>query len=69
MCDNNYVDFEGDGCQTYHDAEWCTATGEYGPEWNTAEGHTFAAYPDPSTGLTALSCELCGCGIYYCSIF
>ena len=60
MCDNNYVSSTGNTCQHYHDKDWCTANGGYGTGWLRSYGK-FADWADPSTGLNALACKVCGC--------
>ena len=71
-CDNDFVDSEGRNCLDYIIKDWCTDVvnrghnGLYGDKWFAKNGpgnhgKGFDAYPDPKTGLTALSCDYCGC--------
>ena len=60
MCDNNFVSATGFNCQHYQELDLCTTDGGYGSAWDSAWG-TFADYPDPTTGLDASACEVCGC--------
>merc|ERR1712130_817546 len=53
-CDSSWKDQDGYGCDTYKKHQWCTASGQYGKNWNTWQFYKM-------NGKTALTCPQCGC--------
>lgn len=68
VCDNDFT-VNGNNCNDWGANNWCTIDGDYGSGWDTTLYGTFADYPDPITGLTALSCSVCGCKDPCCEEF
>ena len=61
VCDDDFTDYHGYNCIDYINYDWCTSDGDYGSNFGSNWG-TFADHADNRTGLTALSCSVCGCG-------
>ena len=59
-CDNNFKSTTGLTCNDYKELDLCTDNGRYGQSWGSTWG-LFSDWADPSTGLDARSCEVCGC--------
>merc|ERR1712130_992349 len=53
-CNTSWKDQDGYGCDTYKKHQWCTASGQYGKNWNTWQFYKV-------NGKTALTCPQCGC--------
>ena len=56
-CNPNFVDKDGDDCQSYANKKYCTINGGYGQKWSATE--VFEDYA--VNGEDATTCPQCGC--------
>ena len=56
-CNPDFIDYDGNDCQSYADKKYCTIDGDYGSEWSA--GDTFEDYS--FKGEDATTCPQCGC--------
>ena len=56
---DQWLDSNGNGCESYKTNNWCTPDGNEGSNWNREKQGYFMHYIN--NGFTAYNCPQCGC--------